>query len=1167
MKIKQLHLKAIGPFSDRVLDFGTSALGLHIVFGANEAGKSSSLRALKALLFGFPQQTPDNFIHSYDQLRVGGCLENSSGEQICFQRRKKRKGDLIDEAGNVLDDGALSSFLPGLEPALFESLYGIDHDTLVQGGEEILARKGDVGQALFAAGAGISSLGAVIEDLEKESMALFKPAGTKPEINQAVRRFKDLKKELRSATLSSREWTVHQKNLKTAMAKRSDLEKERDENNKELQALERLTQAIPELATLNSRQEQLQALGPVVTLPPDFVQRHQQVSQDMREASKQLDQDTRRLHELETRYKAISLNMSLLNQAGLVDDFHQRLGEYRKGQKDRPERNGMRISLKREAAFLLQQVRPDLSLDDVETLRPVIARKRTVQTLTTTHQAIIQRLNQAEKSRKRADQERGVAATKLAGLPEIKDVSALVQALKPAHRAGDLDAQLEKMAGEVVLNKTGCVSSLKQMGLWTGELSELMDLSLPLAETVQGFEKEYALIADDRRGIENDRKKAEKELKKVLSQIKKAAYAGDVPSERLLTRTREKREQGWQLLRRQWIEKEDITRESLDYDENRALPEAYETYVYKADHMADRLRREAERVAGVAALCARQESLEEALADNAKEFAVLDLRAKDLHDAWMAVWHLCGITPLSPREMGAWLSKMDQLRFKVGDLVKKEHDLARELRHRKTLKLAIEKELGLLGCDDTAMGEQLSPVVMQAETVLEKMTTLKNSHETLKERLENAEKAFLQADADLQSAHLDLDAWQAQWEKALLALGLKESVSTAEAIDLIETLKNCFDRLKEADDLKKRINGIDRDALALQNEFTELVTCLCPDLLGMPLEKAILHLRDLLHQAQKDAVVHEKLSEELTALKADVATANSLLQTAEQQMKTLLEIARCDAPDELATVMEKYLESQRLREKISDTQALLAKIGAGVPVDEFMTQAAAVNADELPGRISSLLRDIDERINPEINRISQIIGEETVLLAAMDGSDSAAEIAGKMEQELSRIKRLSERYATLRMAARILQQEIERYRETHQDPVLKMASTYFNTLTLGSFAGLRTDVDDKGGPVLVGVRPDDFRLTVDKMSAGTRDQLFLALRLATLVCRLETAEPMPFIVDDILINFDDDRSKATLSVLSELALNNQVIVFTHHQRIVEEARQMSAGGGVQIHEL
>ncbi|MCP4116959.1 MAG: AAA family ATPase [Desulfobacteraceae bacterium] len=1166
MKLTRFDLKAFGPFTGRTLEFNSEEPGLHIIFGRNEAGKSSSLRALKALLYGFPQQTPDNFLHSYDQLLVGGCLENSAGEVIRFQRRKKRIGDVVDEDGNALDAGVLSPFLLGLEPEIFESLYGIDHDTLVRGGEEILAQKGEVGQALFAAGAGISSLREVIDQLEKEAADLFKPAGQKPEINRAVKRFKELKKEARSASLSFKEWKAHQQALEGAEAERTGLEKERDHKNRELQRLERLKQAVPELAILKSWQEKLVALGEVVLLPADFAERYQQVSQEMRGANQQLQGDSDRLEKLEAKLKAISFNGELLDQAGLVDDFHQRLGEYRKGQKDRPERNGMRISLRREGAALLQQVRPDLSLEEVETLRPVLAKKRSVQTLSSQYEGINRQLVLARKQSRSAEEELKEVEKGLAAMPEPRDAQGLVRVVKLAQKAGDVDLQLEKGRGDVELNQKECLVELMRIGLWTGGLAALMELPLPLAETVQQFEISYGKIADERRGVEKDRKNDGKELKKALAEIRKAEYGGEVPSEGDLVRTREKREQGWQLLRQQWLDQEDVTEESRLYDAEHPLHEAYEGYVRQADLVADRLRREADRVANVAALRTQVEVLEEALAEGGKEAEAFDLRTRKLDEAWRGVWEPVGIKPLSPKEMSGWLAEMDKLRFKVGGIFKKEQETGRNAKQRRELKLAVEKELAAMGEEGRFAGEALGPVLIQAESVLERIAARNRDFEKLKERRKNAEKAFHQAGEDLEVALEALAKWQEDWGKALLGLGLKDEVTTFEALDLIETLQSCFDKLKEADDLKKRIAGIDRDAAQLEKEFKPLVEKVAPDLLPLPLDQAILQLRTLLSQAQKDATLHGKLSEELEALQQEVAGAGKTLQRANGLMDELLGIAGCERAESLPAVIGKSGEYQRVREKIADTEATLAKIGAGVPINELAGQAAEIDADGLPGRIASLEREIDE-INPEINRISQVIGEESTRLAAMDGSARAAEIAENMEQELAGMRRLAERYARVKIASRILQQEIERYREEHQDPVLKIASGYFKNLTLGSFVRLRTDVDDKGEPVLVGVRPDGVRLTVEKMSSGTRDQLYLALRLATLEWRLSTCEPMPFIVDDILINFDDERSRATLAVLGDLSKKNQVILFTHHRQIVEEANRIKGLGVIQIHEL
>ena len=87
------------------------------------------------------------------------------------------------------------------------------------------------------------------------------------------------------------------------------------------------------------------------------------------------------------------------------------------------------------------------------------------------------------------------------------------------------------------------------------------------------------------------------------------------------------------------------------------------------------------------------------------------------------------------------------------------------------------------------------------------------------------------------------------------------------------------------------------------------------------------------------------------------------------------------------------------------------------------------------------------------------------------------------------------------------------------------------------------------------------------MSDGTLDQLYLSLRLATLEKYLETNEPMPFIVDDILIRFDDDRARATLEVLADLSEKTQVLFFTHHARLVELSSKVRSKCGLLFHQF
>ena len=1003
MRIKRFDLKAFGPFTDRTLNFDSKKPGLHIIFGPNESGKSSSLRALKALLYGFIERTPDNFLHANDKLLVSGLLESSDGRSINFQRRKKRKADIIDMDGNPLDPSELYPFLRGVEPEIFESLYGIDHETLVKGGEDILAQKGEVGQALFAAGAGFSSLRNVIENLDKEAADLFKSAGKLPEINQAVKKYKELKKDAKILILSTKEWKNHQKALNNAQDARDQLEAERLEKNKELQRLERLDQAIPELASLENFQDQFQALGDVILLPPDFSDRYQQVSQEIRDAELQLDKDSDRLKKLDEKKKAITFNNELINRAEQVDDFHQRLGEYRKGQKDKPERNGMRISLVNEAAKLLKQVRPDLPLKEVEGLRPVLTKKRTVQALSSQYEGINQQLNQAQKQITSAEQELQEVEKSISDVPETKEPKEFLQALKLAQKAGDLDAQLEGSMGEVEQGKKECLAKLKRTGLWSGDLTELMELSLPLSETVHQFEKKYGDIADERRDQEKEQKNAKKDLKNANAEFKKMEYAGEVPSEEELEQVREKREQGWQFLCRQWLDGEDVSEESMAYDPEKSLPEAYEGYVARSDHVADRLRREAERVANSASLRAQVETLENFLKENDRIKGDLDLNEQQIDEAWIQVWEPVGITPLSPKEMSGWLAEIDKLRYKVSEIFKKEQEIERDLKRRQGLKDSFLQELQNMGEEDIPAEETLAPVVVFAEAVLDRISSNKADLKILNERQKKTKKRLGQAGDDHKAAQEALNKWQEQWKRALAGLGLKGEISTTEAIDFIEILQDCFDKLKEADDLKKRIDGIDRDAKEMEKEVKALLEEVAPDMLELPLERAVLQLRTMLSQAQKDKALYEKHSEEFDILQKEVSEAEKTLQSAKEQMDELVRIAKSEKPEELAEIIIKFNEYGKLKEKISDNEETLAKIGAGTKNEELARQAAEVSADELPGQIEGLQQDIAERINPEINDISQTIGEINSKIEAMDGSAKAAEAAEEMEQDLTKI--------------------------------------------------------------------------------------------------------------------------------------------------------------------
>ncbi len=148
----------------------------------------------------------------------------------------------------------------------------------------------------------------------------------------------------------------------------------------------------------------------------------------------------------------------------------------------------------------------------------------------------------------------------------------------------------------------------------------------------------------------------------------------------------------------------------------------------------------------------------------------------------------------------------------------------------------------------------------------------------------------------------------------------------------------------------------------------------------------------------------------------------------------------------------------------------------------------------------------------------------------------------------------AEQFVRVRTAATLLQWAIDRYRREKQAPLLKRAGQMFATLTSNSFSDLRVEYDEKDRAHLAGIRPDDSTVSVDGMSDGTADQLYLALRLASVEEYLSRAHPLPFVADDLFINFDDTRAAAGFKVLAELGRKTQILFFTHHRHLVDIAR-------------
>ena len=348
MRIDRLDLFAYGPFTGKSLDLSEGKSGLHLIYGDNEAGKSTSLRALIAWLFGIASRTSDNYLHSNPQLRIGGKLRLSGGKELEFLRRKGTKGTLLEPGiGATLDDSILFPFLPGgIDEPLFTKLYGIDHDRLVAGGQELLNQSGDLGQALFSAAVGTASLREILFELQNGAEELFKPRASTKLVNQAIASFKKAQKQIKDSSLPVAEWKRLQKELADILETVRKVEEDIKERSKEKSRLDRLNRVKGALAERRAVMNRIAELEKVLLLPEDFDEKRKTAANNLKTASEAKERAEAKLSRLKEESESLNVRNELLDNEEAILALHKELGAVEKSIKDRPQQDGKRSLLR-----------------------------------------------------------------------------------------------------------------------------------------------------------------------------------------------------------------------------------------------------------------------------------------------------------------------------------------------------------------------------------------------------------------------------------------------------------------------------------------------------------------------------------------------------------------------------------------------------------------------------------------------------------------------------------------------------------------------------------------------------------------------------------------------------------------------------------------------------
>lgn len=1166
MKLLELYLYAFGPFTDLTIDLSKGKEGLHIIYGPNEAGKSSALRAITALFYGIPVQTSDNFLHEHKNLRVGSRIFHSDRSELIFTRRKGRKNTLIDPGGSALPDSSLQKYIGDMSEDLFSSMFGLNHMALVRGGQDILKGGGNVGESLFAASMGGTHLHEILQSLDDEASDLFRSRGSTQIINKAISDYKEAKKESSKSSLSGREWAEHDSNLKNAEKQKIKLGEELGRLTNEITRLDRLQKAIPKIGAIKEFKAELTALGDVRILSSDFSEKRRKAYENLTNAKEFLTREEERLKKISEKIASLSVPEALLQQEENIAAIHENLGSHRKAHTDLPGLEREKDILSDESKAIIEDAFPGHSIKDIKELSISAAKRARVQELGNKYQSLIDNQKRWAKEVHTLEEKLNTKNKKLNDVPAPRNAGKLQHAVTGAQKQGDIDSEFKKAVSDLQNDKAQAEINLKKLGLWSGTLEEMESLHIPSDETVDRFDNLFNDLESKSNRIK-DRLTAEEERKiDIESRLEEIRLSGTVPTEEDLDEIRRKREDGWMLIKREWLDKEDVKKEVASYSPDNSLDIAYEKRVFESDELADRLRREADRVAQQAEWISQKEKCTEEITSLESELDKVENDSDSLKKEWSDLWQESGIVPLSPKEMRSWIARQSRL-------VQEIEKLRTDQKRIDTLKSVIDEHRTALNECLADLGEKpgdqkqaLASLIDHCQGVIDLIEEDNSTRKDLEKETGQLQESLSNAIKNKKDAAGEFSQWQSEWSDAIQGLRLPKDTTPTVANTVLAKVEELFKKNDQIKLLEKRIDGIKSDGEKFAAEVKSLVDSIAPDLGELPVEQAVAGLNTRLKKALEDSATLAQLKQQNSEKEESISDARTTIKTSESILNELCQEAGCSEYEKLEELEKLSEQALNIQNKISNLEEQLLDLSGGSTVDDLIKEADDIDPDTLPSKIQVLTEQIEE-LEERKSEIQETIGREKNELDRMDGSAKAAEAAEKAQEFLARIHDGADRYMRLRLASVILRNEIERYRNENQAPILNRAGSLFSQLTLGSFTELQTDFNEKDEPILIGIRPSGERVNVEGMSEGSRDQLYLSLRLASLEKYLETSEPVPLIVDDILINFDDERAKATLKVLADLSNRNQIIFFTHHQHLVELANKTIDDGVLQLHSI
>ena len=1140
MRFDRLDILRYGALTDRTLDFRVGAK-LHVIYGPNEAGKSSALSAISDLLFGFPAAAEQSFLHEPGTLRIGAAINSRDGARLAFRRRRGRKSTILapDDKETPLAEDALAPFIGNLSRDVFERAFGLDSQRLRQGATAMLRSGGEIGSLLFSAASGLTGLSRLRQSLEAEADGIYAARRSKDRgFYQALDRYEDARKAERDNELKSGDW---KKLLAEAADLEAELERLQAERRETRQALDRLTKLKtlqPLLVEIDAESMALDGLADLAGIPNSFADTLEQRLRDRQATEDELRRARQAVTRAEEDLARIEVDEALLQISGDITQLFADTGNYRAQRQDLPR-------VDQELAgydTTLVQLARRLGIADAELERQQpsdIDRTRLSELVEQGRQLSRQKQSLAEQAESERRQLAALERDSLAGRlidprPYIDQLEALGSDLSALARLDGLETQIRRI-------ETDLREAAGQLRPPVGDIDALFSVPLPEPTEITGHRDAIDAARSKVREAAGKLQNYDEQLAEIERVLADAERTGPIVTREQIIAAREDRDARWTSIQQSL---------AAGAPPGAKVLATLTLSVVEADRLADAALSDADRVARHADYRLRQARLLQEREEASSRFRNCETVLNDAQATFAALFEPCGIDALDPSTMLEWRRGVELLRRErkaLRDLLDERDENARaEDRILPALQDIVEATGYKSGrLPPPAIAEGLRKHLRLLSERWSESRTREGEISSARDRLTR----FDEQQQILERQHAD---WLGAFGKAVVPLGLPTDATLEMASVALKAWEELPDALAERDNRLRRVSGMRRDMADFERRLATLAATAGYELDYLPPDAAAEALHSRANAMRGELKKRDGLEE-------DRQRAEGLLTRHEEALAVILAdleqlTAGLPGSADLPNLLSRLRERTRLNARLVESRGRFRQQADGKAEAELRTEL---------GDFERVAADLDiERLAEEDQRQFTVHGELSARLAENRRQQQALETGVSAEyavfEKLSaeqEAKDLARQWVVLKLAARMLAGSMESYRDKQADPVVKRAGELFSQLTGGSFVRLVEAHDESDTLQLQAERAAGERVPLDGLSEGTGDQLYLALRLAFLEDYSTRNEPAPLIVDDIFQTFDDERASAGLRVLAATSERFQTVLFTHEMSVVEIAKR------------